>query len=47
MGKAKRPGILEEIMDWPQGMDFGVLTEEVTRAEEAPAHNELPEDRKQ
>ena len=47
MGKPNRPGILEEIMDWTEGRDFGVPTEEVTRAEEAPAYNELPEDRKQ
>uniref|UniRef100_A0A8B9ZLB8 Uncharacterized protein n=1 Tax=Anas platyrhynchos TaxID=8839 RepID=A0A8B9ZLB8_ANAPL len=47
MGKPNRPGILEEIMDWPEGRDFGVPTEEVTRAEEAPPYNELPEDRKQ
>uniref|UniRef100_A0A493TKI9 Uncharacterized protein n=1 Tax=Anas platyrhynchos platyrhynchos TaxID=8840 RepID=A0A493TKI9_ANAPP len=47
MGKPNRPGILEEIMDWPEGRDFGAPTEEVTRAEEAPPYNELPEDRKQ
>lgn len=47
MGKPNRPGILEEIMDWPEGRDFAVLTEEVTHAEEAPPYNELPEDRKQ
>uniref|UniRef100_A0A8B9VM15 ribonuclease H n=1 Tax=Anas zonorhyncha TaxID=75864 RepID=A0A8B9VM15_9AVES len=47
MGKPNRPGILEEIMDWPEGRDFGAPTEEVTRPEEAPPYNELPEDRKQ
>jgi len=35
-------------MDWPEGKDFGVSPEEeVTRAEEAPLYNQLPEDKKQ
>ena len=35
-------------MDWPEGRDFGVLPkEEVTRAEEAPLYNKLPEHEKQ
>uniref|UniRef100_A0A8D0EPB9 RNase H type-1 domain-containing protein n=1 Tax=Strix occidentalis caurina TaxID=311401 RepID=A0A8D0EPB9_STROC len=44
LGKPNRPGILEEIMDWPEGRDFGALPEEVARAQEAPPYNELPED---
>ena len=47
MGKPNHPGILEKIMDWPEGRDLGVPTEMVTRAKEAPLYNELPEDRKQ
>jgi len=48
MGSPSRPGILEVITDWPEGKDFGVTPEEeVTRAEEAPLHNELPENEKQ
>ena len=35
-------------MDWPEGKDFGASPEEeVTRAEEAPLYNQLPEDKKQ
>jgi len=35
-------------MDWPECKDFGALPEEeVTRAEEAPLYNKLPEDKKQ
>ena len=35
-------------MDWPEGKDFGASPEEeVTRAEEAPLYNQLPEDEKQ
>jgi len=43
------PGILEVIMDWPEGEDFTVLPEEeeVTCAEEASPYNELPENEKQ
>jgi len=48
MGNPSRPGILEVIMDWPEGKDFGASPEEeVTRAEEAPLYNQLPEDKKQ
>jgi len=37
MGNPSRPGILEVIMDWPEGKDFGASPEEeVTCAEEAP-----------
>jgi len=35
-------------MDWRKGKDFGASPEEeVTRAEEAPLYNQLPEDKKQ
>ncbi|KAK4811029.1 hypothetical protein QYF61_015733 [Mycteria americana] len=48
IGNPNRPGILEVIMDWPEGKDFGILPEEeVTRAEEAPLYNKLPENEKQ
>jgi len=47
-GNPSHPGILEVIMDWPEGKDFGALPEqEVTFAEEAPLYNKLPEDKKQ
>ncbi|KAK4806899.1 hypothetical protein QYF61_012620 [Mycteria americana] len=37
-----------QIMDWPEGKDFGISPEEeVTRAEEAPLYNKLPENEKQ
>ncbi|KAK4810628.1 hypothetical protein QYF61_007365 [Mycteria americana] len=43
-----RPGILEVIVDWPEGKDFGISPEkEVTHAEEAPLYNKLPENEKQ
>ena len=48
MGNPICLGILEVIMDWPEGKDFGVSPEEeVTRAEEAPLYNKLPENEKQ
>jgi len=49
MGNPSRPGILEVIMDWPEGKDFGASPkeEEVTRAEEASLYNQLPEGKKQ
>jgi len=48
MGNPSRPGILEVIMDWPEGKDFRVSSEEeVTHAEEAPLYNKLPENEKQ
>ena len=48
MGNPSHPGILEVIMDWSEGKDFGASPEkEVTRAEEAPLYNRLPEDKKQ
>ena len=47
MGNLSRPGILEVIMDWPEGKKFGTSpAEEVLRAKEAPPYNELPEDEK-
>ncbi|GAB0209821.1 hypothetical protein GRJ2_003447800 [Grus japonensis] len=47
IGNPNRPGILEVITDWPEGKDFGMSPEEeVTRAEEAPPYNKLPEDEK-
>jgi len=48
MGNRSHPGILEVIMDWPEGKDFGVLPEEeVTHAEMASLCNKLPENEKQ
>ncbi|GAB0207073.1 hypothetical protein GRJ2_003172900 [Grus japonensis] len=46
MGNADHPGILEVIMDWPEGPNFRVSPEEATRAEEAPLYNKLPENEK-
>jgi len=47
MGNLSRPGILEVIMDWPEGKKFGTSPgEEVSRAKEAPPYNELPENEK-
>uniref|UniRef100_A0A8C3ETQ1 ribonuclease H n=1 Tax=Corvus moneduloides TaxID=1196302 RepID=A0A8C3ETQ1_CORMO len=47
IGNPNRPGILEIITNWPEGETFGLSSEEeeeqVTRAEEAPPYNELPE----
>lgn len=36
MGKTNCPGVLEKIMDWPEGGDFKELSEELTCAEEVP-----------
>ncbi|KAK4810639.1 hypothetical protein QYF61_007376 [Mycteria americana] len=48
IGNPSRPGILEVIMDWAEGKDIGISPEkEVTRAEEAPLYNKLPENEKQ
>ncbi|GAB0207226.1 interleukin-6 receptor subunit beta [Grus japonensis] len=44
--KPQLPGNPEAIMDWPEGKDFRILPEEVTRAEEAPLYNILPENEK-
>ncbi|KAK4827996.1 hypothetical protein QYF61_022773 [Mycteria americana] len=47
-GNPSCPGILEVIMAWPEGKDFGTSPEEeVTRAEEAPLYNKQPENEKQ
>ncbi|PKU30393.1 endogenous retrovirus group k member 19 pol [Limosa lapponica baueri] len=43
-----KKGILEMIMDWPRGTDFGGSPEErVVRAEEAPPYNKLSENERQ
>ncbi|KAK4819988.1 hypothetical protein QYF61_017367 [Mycteria americana] len=48
IGNPNRPGILEVIMDWPEGKDFGISPEEeVVQAEETPLYNKLPENEKQ
>ncbi|RMC19938.1 hypothetical protein DUI87_03505 [Hirundo rustica rustica] len=51
IGNPNRPGILEIITNWPEGETFGLSSEEeeeqVTRAEEAPPYNELPETERQ
>ncbi|KAK4810759.1 hypothetical protein QYF61_007733 [Mycteria americana] len=48
IGNPSRSEILEVIMDWPESKDFGISPEEeVTRAEEAPLYNKLPENEKQ
>ncbi|KAK4820379.1 hypothetical protein QYF61_025455 [Mycteria americana] len=48
IGNPSNPGILEVIMDWPEGRDFGISPEEeVTCAEDAPLYNKLPENEKQ
>ncbi|KAK4817707.1 hypothetical protein QYF61_026397 [Mycteria americana] len=46
LGKPNHAGILEEIVDGPDGRDFGALPEEVARAQEAPPYNELSEDKR-
>jgi len=44
MGNPSSPGILEVIMDWPEGKDFRLLPEEdMTCAEETPPYHKLPE----
>jgi len=48
MGSPSHPGILEVIMDWPEGKDFGMSPEkETTAAEEAPPYHKLPANEKQ
>ncbi|KAK4806932.1 LOW QUALITY PROTEIN: hypothetical protein QYF61_012653 [Mycteria americana] len=44
MGNPNYPGILEEIMDWPEGRDFRASPEEVTHAQETTPYNDLKED---
>ena len=47
METLSHPGILEVIMDWPEGKKFGTSpAEEVSRSKEAPPYNELPENEK-
>ena len=47
MGNLSRPGMLEVIMDWPEGKKFETSrAEEVSHAKEAPPYNELPENEK-
>jgi len=47
MGNLSCPGILEVIVDCPEGKTFGRLPEEeVLSAKEAPPYNELPENEK-
>ncbi|XP_048786412.1 uncharacterized protein LOC125686463 [Lagopus muta] len=47
MGNLSRPGILEVIMEGPEGKKFGTPPgEEVSRAKEVPPYNELPEKEK-
>lgn len=43
MGKTIFPGILEEIMYWPEARNFESLPEKATYTQEAPAYNELAE----
>jgi len=48
MENTSHPGILEAIMDWPEGKDFGVSPEEeVMRAQDALLYNKLSENEKQ
>ncbi|RMC04237.1 hypothetical protein DUI87_19056 [Hirundo rustica rustica] len=49
IGNPNCPGILEIITNWPEGETFRLSSEEeqVTRAEEAPPYNELPETERQ
>ncbi|KAK4810497.1 hypothetical protein QYF61_004277 [Mycteria americana] len=46
-GEPNCPGILEEIMDWPEDRNFGASPEEVTHAQEVPPDNELSEGERQ
>ena len=48
MGNLSHPGILEVIMDWPEGKKFGTSpAEEVSQTKETPPYIELSEnDRK-
>ncbi|RMC19169.1 hypothetical protein DUI87_03773 [Hirundo rustica rustica] len=51
IGNPNHPGILEIITNWPESETSGLSSEEeeeqVTRAEEAPPYNELPETERQ
>jgi len=46
MGNFDCLGILEVIMDWPEGQNFRVSPVDMTSAEEAPLFNKLPEKKK-
>ena len=47
MGNLSHPGILEVIVDWPEGKNFGTSpAEEVSQANETPPYNELQENEK-
>ncbi|KAJ7412529.1 hypothetical protein WISP_95817 [Willisornis vidua] len=47
-GSSNRPGILEIITSWPEGGNFSLADDEeeesVSRAEEAPPYNQLPDE---
>lgn len=43
VGNPSPQGILQVIMCWPKGNDFGILPEKVMHAEEAPLNNKVPE----
>ena len=47
IGNPSHSGVLELIMDWPEGRNFEVLLEEMTHSEEAILYNKLPENEKQ
>ncbi|KAJ7424120.1 hypothetical protein BTVI_07677 [Pitangus sulphuratus] len=48
IGNLNRTGMLDTIVNWPEGEIFGLADEEegeqVVRAEEAPAYNQLPQE---
>lgn len=47
MGNSCLPGLLEIIMNCPEGKNFGITPEEeVTHADEAPPYNDLSENEK-
>ncbi|KAK4826299.1 hypothetical protein QYF61_007146 [Mycteria americana] len=47
IGNPNSPGILEVIMDWPEGKDLGISPEEeLRRAEDVPLYNKLQEKEK-
>jgi len=47
MGNHSHPGILDVIMDWPEGKDFRMLAKEgVTHAGEPLLYNKVPENEK-
>lgn len=46
MGKPIFPGILKEIVDWREAINFESLPEKVTHTEEAPPCNELADNKR-